>query len=608
LPLPLPVADSVNPAEVVVRPSDDINLVPDLTRSAGLVPRTNVEPAVTGRNDSVNVFHFRSTSAEASFAGERVPRSREVTHKALASIELQEALAHIEQRVDYNVRHVAIQQLQFDIPGEISSRAVGDLEVVLLAGSNDATGPSAAQSEEFSREFPLRLLPQPEEPQGTTADGVRKFQAALPQPMLGQFSVILRYDVARSVAPPSEDAWQIPLPQPLDGQMISQRTLCRPARRLSVSLDPTTDPSTWQQISSEVGPNPISTLEFVAAGPQTYLPMIVRSANANLPSETFVDRQWLQTWISNEQRQDRAAFRFRTSGAQVAVELAPQTPDALEVLIDGEPARVLSREPGRITVAVPQSRQPAASTDAAPVGEMLSHTLELRSRSPISIGVLTRHALTPHQMIGSTTLAEIYWQVVLPGDTHLVQSPRQMVAASVWQWLGSFWGRSPARPQEELESWAGASSQAAPSDDQNEYLFTGIAPVSTMQFITSPRWLIVLAASSCALGAALALIYVPAIRARWVLVPVACLLAGLALSFPIQSLLLAQASALGLVMAMVATIIARLAARPTPWPLVVPPSGTHREVAPPVESIVVPPVAAAASTAPTISLRMPESE
>jgi hypothetical protein len=211
-------------------------------------------------------------------------------------------------------------------------------------------------------------------------------------------------------------------------------------------------------------------------------------------------------------------------------------------------------------------------------------------------------------MVGNMALAETYWQVVLPGDTHLVRSPRQMAAASVWQWLGSFWGRRPTRAQQELESWAGASSQAVPTDTQNEYLFTGIAPVSTMEFITSPRWLIVLAASSCVLGAALALIYVPAVRGRWVLVPLACVLAGVALSFPRQALLLAQASALGLVLAIVAAIIARLVARPSPWPMVVPPSGTHREVTPTVESMVMPPVATSTSTAPTISLRMPESE
>jgi hypothetical protein len=368
------------------------------------------------------------------------------------------------------------------------------------------------------------------------------------------------------------------------------------------------DRSAWQQIPLQFSPDESSSVEFVTTVPQKYLTMAVRTVSAKSPAEAFVDGLWLQTWIANDMRQDRAAFRFRTSGSQVAVELAPQTPDALEVLIDRQPARVLSREPGRVIIGIPQSRERTVNEETAPVSRMLTHTLELRCRIPISTGFLTRHVLTPHQMVGNMALAETYWQIVLPGDTHIVRSPRQMAAASVWQWLGSFWGRRPTRSQEELESWAGASPQAAPTNMQNQYLFTGIAPVSTMEFITSPRWLVVLAASSCVLGAALALIYVSSIRRRWVLMPVACLLAALALGFPTQALLLAQASALGVVFAIVATIIARLVARPSTWPMVVSPSGTHREVTPAVESIVMPPIAASASTAPTISLRMPESE
>ena len=42
----------------------------------------------------------------------------------------------------------------------------------------------------------------------------------------------------------------------------------------------------------------------------------------------------------------------------------------------------------------------------------------------------------------------------------------------------------------------------------------------------------------------------------------ACLLAGLALAFPAAALLVAQASALGLVLAVLAVFIARLVARP----------------------------------------------
>jgi hypothetical protein len=129
-----------------------------------------------------------------------------------------------------------------------------------------------------------------------------------------------------------------------------------------------------------------------------------------------------------------------------------------------------------------------------------------------------------------------------------------------------------------------------------------------MEFATAPRWLIVLAASASVLALALGCIYLPAMRRPWMLVALACLLAGLALAFPTAALLAAQASALGLVLAVLAVFLARLTARPAPWGIVLPSSGTHREVTPRLESIVMPPEAATASTSPTVSLRVPESE
>jgi hypothetical protein len=129
-----------------------------------------------------------------------------------------------------------------------------------------------------------------------------------------------------------------------------------------------------------------------------------------------------------------------------------------------------------------------------------------------------------------------------------------------------------------------------------------------MQFVTAPRWLIVLVASAAVLGFALGCIHVPALRRPWMLSALACLLVGLALAFPAAALLLAQASALGVALAVLTFFIARLAARPAPWGMIIPASGTHREATPRLESIVMPPVAVTASTSPTVPLRVPEPE
>jgi hypothetical protein len=532
------------------------------------------------------------------FAAARTLRSREVSHNITSSVSIEESEARIEQQIDYDVRYESIQELRFEIPDELRSET-NQPEIALLQNGGES-------AEASPREVPLRLTPPPDDSQSTAQNSARLFSAALPQARLGKFSVVLRFNLDKPGERSPDSAWRLPLVQSLDGKMGTHRVACRFEPRFTVSLDPTVDASKWQQISSSDESTPNSAVGFVASRPEASLPLNVQTLNANSPTETFVDRVWLQTWVSGDERQERAAFRFRTAGTQATVELAPQTPDALEVLLDGERADILSREPGRVVVAV---HQPTVVADTSIGNETtFSHTLELRYRIPIRTALLTRHVMTPHQMVGSNALTESYWQIILPTDTHLIRSPRQMTAANVWQWLGSFWGRRPTRSQQELEEWSGVAGRSGPAESQNEYLFTGLAPVSTMQFVTAPRWLIVLVASATVLGLALVCIHVPAMRRPQMLGALACLLAGLGLAFPAAALLLAQASMLGLVLAVMTVFIARLVARPAPWGVIVPASGTHREAIPRLESIVMPPVAVTASTSPTVPLRVPEPE
>jgi hypothetical protein len=600
LPLPVPIADSVSPGELVVRTAADIDLVPDLARSQGLMPRTNSDPPVAVTTDMVSDYNFRISSTVVVFAADRMLRSREVSYDVFTSVAFEETDVRVEQQIDFDVRHEPIQELHFEVPDELRLDAARPEILLVQNGDVNDSGNS-------SREVPLGVVPQSDGRQSSSANPLSTFHVALPQSRVGKFSVVIRYHVDKPTEPPSSRDWQLPLVQPLDGEMGSHRVACRPARRSTLSLDSSAETSTWTQISPLDASDSNSAVEFLATQPEARLRLKVQTLNIDTPAETFVDRVWLQTWISGDMRQDRAAFRFRTAGAQVAVELAPQTPDALELVMDGERARVLAREPGRVVVEVSQLQ---ADMDATIGNEPATeHTLELRYRIPIRTALLTRHIMTPHQIVGSTALAESYWQVLLPADTHLIRSPRQMTAASVWQWLGSFWGRRPIRTQQNLEEWSGATVHSGLPQSQNEYLFTGLAPVSTMEFVTAPRWLIVLVASASALGLALGYIHVPAMWRPWMLGALACLVAGLALAFPTAALLLAQASVLGLVLAVLAILIARLVTRPSPWGVVIPASGTHRETAPPrLESIVMPPVVATASTSPTVPLRVPESE
>jgi hypothetical protein len=315
----------------------------------------------------------------------------------------------------------------------------------------------------------------------------------------------------------------------------------------------------------------------------------------------------LQTWISGGIEQDRAAFHLRSSNSQATVELPPDAPAGeVEVLVDGQPAHVSSRAAGRIVVRLvgDSSNQPNAAAT-----EPMTHTLEVRFRRPLQQALITRHRLTPPQIDATTELSQLYWQIVLPADEHIVDSPEQLVSASQWQWLGAFWGRRPVMSQTDLEKWLGATAQIAPAADENQYLFTGLLPVSSIALVTAPRWLIVLLASSAALALLVGWFYLPIRTRPWMLVALIVVIAATAISYPTAALLIAQASAIGVVLALLAMFLAQWMSGPSRRPLAQTFTPSSRRILTPrVDSIVMPPAVAGASTAPTVALRTSDSE
>jgi hypothetical protein len=595
LPLPVPLADSVGTGELEVASAAEVELLPDLAMSAGLTPTPITETTDSANGPYGTTHRFRTALPQAVFVAQRISRAREVLVEAAAQFDLQEAEAQIDQRFDYTVRYEPIKELRFEIPSD-SSFDPEPSEIVLLA----AAGRGDADTQE--RETSLTSMTSEDE---TDAAGIRQLRVTLPQPRMGQFAVRIRRHMTRPQPNSNSGAWHLPLIQQADGRMMDQQASIHTPRTIAVSLDAARR-SSWTAVASPARSGAVfPRYQYASDQAEMSLPLIVREVDRNLPSATIVERVWLQTWSAGEARQARAAFRFRSTAPETAIELPPQVPpDEVEVLIDGRPADVISRGTGRIIVRRPHAAD--SSQTAEPVAS--AHTLELRYRQPARRGLVRRYSLTPPQIVGTTTLSDVYWQIVLPGDQQIVRSPSRMTAASQWQWLGSFWGRRPVMAQTELENWVGASAQLAPVASDNQYLFSSLAPLSSIEIVTAPRWLIVLAASSAVLTIVLVWVYIPVAQRGWIMAALALSIGGLAIAFPAPALLLAQAAGLGVVVAMISVLISRMARRPTRWPIPISTGSSQRQTMPRGDSILMPSVATAASTAPTAPFAIPDAE
>jgi uncharacterized membrane protein len=179
---------------------------------------------------------------------------------------------------------------------------------------------------------------------------------------------------------------------------------------------------------------------------------------------------------------------------------------------------------------------------------------------------------------------------------------------SRWQWLGSFWGTRPTKSQSELETWAGASQQIAPTESQSQYLYAGLLPVSTISIVTGSRWIIVVAASSTVLLLVVTWLYLSEARRKWIAAALAVAVVVGSISYPEVSLLLGEASILGVLLSGFAFVLMRSLRRPVrPASSAGVAPSSHRAVTPRSDSIRVSSVLASGSTAPTATLQIADS-
>jgi hypothetical protein len=123
----------------------------------------------------------------------------------------------------------------------------------------------------------------------------------------------------------------------------------------------------------------------------------------------------------------------------------------------------------------------------------------------------------------------------------------------------------PARSQEQLEAWIGASHQDPLPNGVNEYLFSSLGSTPGLEFAFAGRRLILAFGAGAALLLGLGLMHVRALRRPEALLVVVITLAALALAQPEAALLAAQAAGLGLVVALAAALWTWLTAGRATW-------------------------------------------
>ncbi|HWB14032.1 MAG TPA: hypothetical protein VG826_32700 [Pirellulales bacterium] len=532
--MPRVAADSVGSTDLVVIAEDNVVLTPRPAEMSGLSsapPNPNVKLAARQQAP----WYYRSDVPDPRFVAGLHVASRRLTSHVESQVNLVNGSFKINQKIVCAVAYEAADSLLLVMPPSLAK--TGQISVAWQKG-------------------PLSLDPAPSEEAGGELAGMR---VRFPEPQSSQIELDISYDwpdeaLGELLARAATVRTEIPLVMPGEGECTSNKLTLLASPRLH--LEPVDKEWTLDEIAPHESDRR-QRLVFSNSQPRTTLALGVSPQPSEVNDSLVVERAWIQTWLTDERRFDRAVFRFHTRENRLRLRLPPGCVTESFRLDDDADVTVLAGEsPEEHVFTLPDSGAPDAS-------HVLEVTCQVESR-PAGAG---HFSLTLPELVGPAR--QVYWQLVLPRSEYLVSGPPDLVDDFAWVFNGLGWSRQPLLETGELEAWSGSREQEGPLPSLvNTYLFSGRAPPAHAEITTVSRPFLVLVPSGLLLAAGLTGIYFPPVRR-----PASLFVAGVgalavAALWPDMSLLAAQAAVWGgALVGLAAVLEQRWRRRSAPVPL-----------------------------------------
>jgi hypothetical protein len=532
LSLPRLAADTVGSTDLVVVADDNVVLTPRPGEMSGL-SSAPASPSLKLPARRQAPWYYRSDVPDPRFVAGFHVAKRRVTSRVDSQVKLSEGVFKINQKIVCTVDYEPAESLLVVMP------------------------PSIAKAGQISvewRQAQLTLDP-------VTADESRGAELAawrvhFPEPQAGEVELDVSYDwmdeaLAEVPARAATVRTEIPLVMPGEGECTSSKLTLLASPRLHVELVGKGEPVDRGWTLDEVAPRDSRRRQrFLLSSSQlrTSLALAVSPQPSDLGESLSVERVWIQTWLTDDRRFDRAVFGFRTRENRLRLRLPSGRVTASFRLDDDADVAVLAGESLDERVLTLPDR------GAPEVGHILEVTCESESR-PAGAG---HFSLSLPELVGAASARHVYWQLILPRDEYLVSGPPGLATDFSWVFNGVGWSRRPLLDTGELETWSGALRREGPLPPSvNAYLFRGPAPAAGVQITTVSRPLLVLIPSGLLLAAGLLSIYFPMVRRPGSLFVCGVAVLAVAALWPDLSLLAAQAAVLGAALVGLAVVLER---------------------------------------------------
>jgi hypothetical protein len=467
---------------------------------------------------------YRSEGKAAVFAAELRVHARRIAVDVSNRVQLSERLAQVEQKLTYTIDFEAVDHLLIDVPKSLA-------EISSLAFERDGK-PLAVRA----------IAPGEEAP---PPSGITRMRISLSEACLGGCTITARYALPLSALQAvKQTAETLPLIVPAEGEVTGNKLLLAAGAGIKASLQG----QSWLPAEKELvrsGRQPPRS--FKAAGRIDRLDLDIGKEETSGVNATVIDRAWIQTWLTSTVRQDRAVFQLLTNQSELNFKLPPGAVlTQMAIFLDGKRIEV-QQSPGE-RFSIPLSND----------GELRRYNLEIMYFFSDAALMPARLKFDFPQIGSGAWNRRLYWQLILPQNQHVIADPQGFVSEYHWGFQRYFWGRQPLLSQNELETWVGAAHRTAPPESLNVYLFSALGTIEGGEVRTAARVWIVLFSSGAALVLGLLLIYVPSLRHPATLLVLAFSCLGLGMIYPEPTIMLAQTSCIGLVLALITALLVRL--------------------------------------------------
>lgn len=513
--LPRPVADLLDPASVIVLASDNVEIVPRTREVSGLTS-DDLPPTIKlpDRQQLPLVYRDLGYAGSSHFSADFQVRTRQVMVDAAAQLRFGPESVAIEQQLVYRIFYEPQRTFTLLVPETLAAR--GEIKV-LLANQSLLLAPAPATA-------------------SASGPSLARYQVTVPQEQRGNVKLLVQYSLplpALSADKPAELTVPLVIPVEDEVQSTSGQTLTATwgdsldvelAAANSTGFQPVTGVSSPMQVQ-------LTSARLLPAARWKMSP-----ANPSSGSTVSVSRLWLQSVLSDQGRQDRAAWKLQTSARELTLILPLGTDmEGVELALDGQK---VAGTRGENTVHIPlmsegTSRDRVLEAWFAVPGELATgDSLQTRMAAP--------------RLQGVAHIREVYWQLCLPADRHLLADPAGFIPEMEYSWRTWFWDRRGTKSQEELEAWVGASRQEPIPMQTNQYLFSSFGNFESIQLFAASRRAILAIAGAVVLGLGLLLLHLRSLRHPATALAIAVGLGTAALIWPAAGFLLAQGAALAL--------------------------------------------------------------